>query len=558
MVGSSSSFPDIPNQEQEEALQMLHLLEQIDRITTTGSPEIFIHQTLSLVILFYRAQSGILLLLDPEKEHLVLQGMAGIPGLSAALDEMEFPLSGIAGLSLKRKQIVVINPVHCWNEWKPAVDDPLSLKPERTLVFPLFLRGEPVGVIQLFNHNLTPNSHLLLLGNRIAAEIEQMRQLQASLRRSQRLRALISIIGKISSVLDRDQILRLIINYGRELLDVESCSLFLTDPESGDYILKYASGSSPHDFEEIRVPAGKGIIGHVIQTGQTVLSPDVFKDKRHYNGVDLQTGFITRSILAVPLHLHALVLGGERGSVEEGVIGGMEAVNKRSGEFDEDDLDIFLTLANQAATVLQVARLYREANQLFIDTITALTEAIDARDPYTIGHSRRVSEFAVEIANEMNLSKEDIHQLRIASLLHDVGKIGVPDSILTKPERLTEEEYLVMKQHAAIGERILNSVHILQPMLAGLAEHHERPDGKGYPRGLSGDQISKSGLILAVADVFDALTSDRHYQQAIPVDEAIAILREGAGTKYDSAAISALERAYRAGKIKTEPERRIG
>jgi putative nucleotidyltransferase with HDIG domain len=236
------------------------------------------------------------------------------------------------------------------------------------------------------------------------------------------------------------------------------------------------------------------------------------------------------------------------------IIGGLEAINKIEGNFNEEDIQLLTAFADQAATVLLLARLYADANELFLDTIQAITTAIDAKDPYTRGHAQRVSEFSTVMANELNLPAETIHQIRVGGLLHDVGKIGVPDSILTKPGRLSNDEFEKMKEHPSTGAQIMGKVRMLQEELPALAEHHERIDGKGYPEGLHDEEITLIGRIVAVADVFDALTSNRPYREALSGEEALEILNNNRDTHLDSRCVDALMNAYLKGKIQTQRE----
>ena len=172
------------------------------------------------------------------------------------------------------------------------------------------------------------------------------------------------------------------------------------------------------------------------------------KEERHYKQVDEQSGFVTRSILCVPLRAPSIQLGQERGELQASIIGGAQALNKRNGgAFTQDDIDLFETLASQAATVLKVARLNEETYKLFKGVIKVVAGAVDAKDPYTQGHSQRVSEFAVAIAEELGLPLEQIVHVEIGGILHDVGKIGVPDAILKKDGGLSEQEFDEIKKH---------------------------------------------------------------------------------------------------------------
>ena len=237
------------------------------------------------------------------------------------------------------------------------------------------------------------------------------------------------------------------------------------------------------------------------------------------------------------------------------IIGGLEAINKLDGAFTVEDEQLLVALAHQAATVLHIAHLYADANELFLDTIKALAAAVDAKDPYTEGHSQRVSEFSLAIGRELGLNQEMLHQLRIGSLFHDLGKIGVPDEILVKPDLLTPEEYREMKKHPAIGAKILGQVRMLQNVIPAIEQHHERMDASGYPRGLRGKELSLFGRIVSVADAFDAITSDRPYREGVSAQKAIEMLYSECPDRLDKRCVDALAQAYQKGLIQTQKER---
>jgi len=186
-------------------------------------------------------------------------------------------------------------------------------------------------------------------------------------------------------------------------------------------------------------------------------------------------------------------------------------------------------------------------------TVGALAAAVDAKDRYTRGHSQRVSTYAAAIAYALDLASTDVARVRLAGLLHDVGKIGVPDAILAKPSPLEPEEMAIIQQHPVIGERMLSAVPFLHEILPAVRSHHERQDGRGYPDGLAGDAIPRDAAILMVADSFDAMTSSRPYRPALPFDEACRRLREGSGAQFDPAIVAAFEHALAEGTVRPQP-----
>jgi putative nucleotidyltransferase with HDIG domain len=199
--------------------------------------------------------------------------------------------------------------------------------------------------------------------------------------------------------------------------------------------------------------------------------------------------------------------------------------------------------------VLDLKRAAAENRELFMNSIQMLAGAVDEKDPYTRGHSDRVTKYSVLIAKEMGLNSEFIEILRVSAQLHDVGKIGIEDRILKKPGTLTAEEFEVMKTHTTKGANILRSVAQLKEMVPGIELHHESLDGRGYPHGLKGDQIPPLPRIIAVADTFDALTTTRPYQQAHDTQSALRIIHSLSGTRLDPAAVAALETVFQRGEI---------
>jgi putative nucleotidyltransferase with HDIG domain len=206
-----------------------------------------------------------------------------------------------------------------------------------------------------------------------------------------------------------------------------------------------------------------------------------------------------------------------------------------------DDIESYIARLKRAA---------EETRELFVGSIRMLAAAIDEKDPYTRGHSDRVARYSVFIGEEMGLPDEDLDRLRIAALLHDVGKIGVDDRVLKKPGALTDEEFAVMKQHPTKGANIMRPVAQMKDMIPGIELHHEHMNGRGYPYGLKGEEIPLMARIIAVADTFDAMTTHRPYQSAFESEEALALIRKLAGTKFDPAVVEALDALIHSGKIR--------
>jgi HD-GYP domain-containing protein (c-di-GMP phosphodiesterase class II) len=226
-------------------------------------------------------------------------------------------------------------------------------------------------------------------------------------------------------------------------------------------------------------------------------------------------------------------------------------IGVKSGTLELDDLgESFNKMTDQLRAFIEdLQRAAEENRQLFLGTVKALAAAIDGKDPYTRGHSERVARFSLAIAERMGLPDDEIEKLRISALLHDVGKIGIDDSILKKPAALTDEEFEIMKGHPQKGFKIMSQIPAMRDFLPGMYMHHEMLDGRGYPQGLKGDEIPMQARIVSVADTFDAMTTDRPYQRAMEFKDALARIQTLVGSRYDGQVVAALVEACESGQI---------
>jgi HD-GYP domain-containing protein (c-di-GMP phosphodiesterase class II) len=204
---------------------------------------------------------------------------------------------------------------------------------------------------------------------------------------------------------------------------------------------------------------------------------------------------------------------------------------------------------NIEALVRRLKQALRQNQELFLETIRTLAAAIDAKDPYTRGHSERVASYSMALSRHLGLKQEEIFRIHIAAILHDVGKLGVKDGILNKPGGLSDEEFEVMRQHPSIGAQIMSPIRMLKDIIPGIRNHHETWDGNGYPDRLKGDQIPMVARIIGVADTFDAMTTTRPYQKAMTLDYVLEKIRSMSGTRFDPLVIDAFLAAVEAGDI---------
>lgn len=232
-------------------------------------------------------------------------------------------------------------------------------------------------------------------------------------------------------------------------------------------------------------------------------------------------------------------------SCEENYSGILYFARKDDGKFTDEQMDAAEILASEAAIFVGIHRLYDELELSYSEIIQALAQAIEAKDPYTHGHVERVKSYAVKLGNALNLSKLELDHISKAALLHDVGKIYIPDSILLKPGALSEDEQATMKAHTTAAAELLKDIHSLSSeVLEMVVHHHERYDGKGYPDSLSGDLISRGARIIAIADAFDAMTSDRPYRSGFALNDALDRLKQAKRSQFDPEYVDAFVRLF--------------
>jgi HD-GYP domain-containing protein (c-di-GMP phosphodiesterase class II) len=213
--------------------------------------------------------------------------------------------------------------------------------------------------------------------------------------------------------------------------------------------------------------------------------------------------------------------------------------------FRQGELQLFISLAERLAGVIANSELYENLEQFIVNMVKSLVFAIEAKDLYTRGHSERVSKYSMLMGERLGLDKKEFNNLKWASILHDIGKIGIPESILNKPDRLTDAEYAIIKKHPVKGTEILQPMEQLTGSIPGIFHHHERYDGGGYPQGLKGEEIPLISRIIAVADTFDAINSTRAYRGSKSSEKALEIMGEVAGSQLDARIVDVFKKVYK-------------
>ena len=348
-----------------------------------------------------------------------------------------------------------------------------------------------------------------------------------------RLYALVDVGKVINSSLDLTTVLNEVMDTIVGLTGAERGFLMLANPNGGlDF--RVARNMARETLEEEEFKISSTIAHRVAEQGEPVLTTNAQEDPR-FTGQHSVAIYNLRSILCIPLKLKG------------NITGLIYADNRiRSGAFTQRDLSILTAFANQAAVAIENARLFNdlqrsnfELAQAYDITLEGWARALELRDQETEGHTRRVTELTVRLAKAMGFEGEELDHIRRGALLHDIGKMGIPDRILLKPGKLTDEEQRAMQKHPVYAFEMLEPIEKLRPALDIPHRHHEKWDGSGYPSGLSRRDIPLAARIFAVVDVWDALRSDRPYRESWPVEKVRAYLRAQSGIHFDPQVVSA-------------------
>lgn len=342
------------------------------------------------------------------------------------------------------------------------------------------------------------------------------------------LELLFSYMPKIAAERKMDNLLVLMADLGRSIVSADRCSLWLVDEDAGELWTKVA-----HGVDELRIPLNAGFVGYSVKTGESLLIEDAYQDPRFDRRSDEKTHYRTASVMTVPLM-----------NSQGFVMGVFQAINKKgpSVVFSREDLERLRLTAVYSAKTVESAMLTAELEATQREIIHILGEVSEYRSQETGDHIQRVAEISYKLSKYMGLPLEDAENIRLATPMHDLGKIGIPDAVLNKPGRFTEQEYAIMKTHSELGYNMLcNSKRKLLRFAASIARsHHERWDGKGYPLGLKGEEIPLAGRICAVADVLDALASPRCYKTPWPEDRVKAEFAKQRGSQFQAEIVDVL------------------
>jgi HD-GYP domain-containing protein (c-di-GMP phosphodiesterase class II) len=454
----------------------------------------------------FDAERSSLFLFDWESMELRARFAEGVVGRALVV-----PLRmGIVGTAILRRELLNVTNVYASPYFNPDIDSSLGYHTESLLVVPLLTAdGRILGGLELLNK---PSGFF-------TAEDEQAASDAAA-----RLVRWIERGDYYPAAIEAESIAL------RNNIGCDRSTVFMLDVPTSRLASLHADGG---DGRLISLNMKLGIAGLCAVTGSSLNIAEAWEDPRFDRTVDQRTGFRTRSLLCVALK-----------TASGQPIGVVEVINRREGVFSDSDLATLEAVAGIIAVAIENAMLLADQERQFSTMLDAMTRLMDVHDPLIAGHSCRVAECSVAIGSVLGFNAEELDLLRVAAMLADYGMIGVDDTVLKKNGPLTETEIELVRRHVEITTRIIERVHFtLKYRKAAViaAAHHERLDGKGYPRGLHANEIPVMAKILAVADVFSALTAKRHHRESVSCDEALCILDAGIGSQFDAGAVAALK-----------------
>jgi HD-GYP domain-containing protein (c-di-GMP phosphodiesterase class II) len=442
----------------------------------------------------------------------------------------------IGAVALSRQLVAVRDIADSFDLAAPP--DLASLGIHAALCAPVIHQDALWGTLSVFSSESKDWSEddkrvLSTLGNQAVVALKNAELFDSSQKMVWELGNLMDGLTAVTSTLDIDEVLNQVLLSAAKAVEAQIGVLALEEDQR--MVVRAAHGTDADTAHRLALDLGGEICQDVVSRGVPFMHYDP-KPEAAAGPLD------PRAVLCVPLTLRTRP------------IGVLFLANYVAGKpFSEDHMRLATELGAQASVAIDNARLFTEREQVVLESLKAMAELVDAKDRYTAGHSDRVTEYALMIAREMNYAPGDEatwRRLEQGGLLHDIGKINVPDAILGKPGRLTDEEFDILKRHPVVGYDVLKNLHMLTDELVIVRSHHERFDGKGYPDGKAGDELPIIAWIVAAADAFDAMTSDRPYRKGMSVEVALGEIAKCRGTQFHPAVADAVLKAHDRGSFK--------
>jgi HD-GYP domain-containing protein (c-di-GMP phosphodiesterase class II) len=522
----------------DTALDALGEVSQALTTVTQGS-KVLEQKTLETAVRVTMASAGLLTRTTADGSQATIMSL----GLPSTLDDLVVQNGqGIIGAVMLSGRATAVPDL----SQSPELQSPPDLAHyglHAAITMPMLEDGRLWGTLSVFDvkkREWTTDDQRVLatLGNQGVVAVRNAELYDNNQRSIWELRNLQEALQAATSTLDLNQVLQQVLAGAAKASSAQIGCLALD--ESGKLILKGGFGTDSTTAEKLALGVGGDICRDVMASGKA------FMEAMQQDSPSNDSPLNPRAVLCVPITLRGTPTGV------------LFLANYQAGHaFTPDHRNLVTELAAQAAVAIDNARLFKDREEVILSSLEALANAVDARDPYTAGHSQRVTQYALTIARQMKYSpKEQGAWVRLerGGRLHDIGKIGVPDAILQKAGKLTDDEFAKMKEHPVVGFNILSGLKMLTDELVIVRSHHERYDGKGYPDRKKADELPMFAWIVSAADAIDAMTSDRPYRKASPLEVAVEQVRAGAGTHFHPDVAEAVLDAAHSGALKVIPQ----
>lgn len=491
-------------------------------LTHDGDLKTLLEKIVNEVLNLLKSESAIIIL--KEQDEFIYRFGFSVNVNEAVIQKIED--------AFKEKKIDVSLFSELIEKKEPIILDSTSGTPLKELGFikniiatPLVVKNEITGILCVMNKKDGFNGEdinlMVSLASPVAMIIENFKLRLKSITDLTEIAILIKAIDIVNSQENLENVLNKLMILARELIDAVGTSILLYSEEKDALYFAAVTGEKKDELKDVLVPRGKGIAGYVFETGESILIEDVRSDERWSSIADEKSGFVTQTLIAVPL------------KINERVIGVVEGINKKGGaRFTKKDLRMLMTFSNSAAIALYKARQYEELERTLWLTMNAISDLVNPFDPSQRGRALRISDVSQKIAKEMDLPLDDINTLKWAAVLNEIGKLLIPPGILEKKEMLTPEEYeAVLKVPKLVGG-LFPGIKKFKDAIPVIENIYERYDGTG-PGGKKADEIPLLARILSLAVAFDSLTSDKQYRKKLSDKSAIEEIKKFEGLQFD-------------------------
>jgi HD-GYP domain-containing protein (c-di-GMP phosphodiesterase class II) len=520
------------------------LTQLISVMNTTTRLDNILRYVLDLICMVTTAEASIIMTKEViESDDLTVKAVSN---LDKKLVGKSWPVcKGLIGEAYCTAKPKISNKPSSEPGFSPELSTFLGIDIKTVMAFPLNAENGIVGSLEVINKKdglsfMADDAALAdILVEQVAQLVGQATALKSTEAKIQRFNTLLTVSKEITQLDNLHSLLEKIMNSAKKVMRADASSLFLIDDKTNEMYIESAQGDVGEKISQIRMPIGKGIAGWVAQKGVPQLVPDAYQDARFNPDFDRKTGYRTKSVVCVPLEFK---------SKTTGVIQIINALDKET--FDDEDMAYLTALAGQAAVAIENARLMMTNKELFLNVVMALVKMIDSRYKFFAGHSTRVATYASMTARLMGLTGETVERIQICGFLHDIGRLQIPESILVKPGPLGPQELAVIKMQPVFGAKIVQGIKQLDYAVPALMFHMEQFNGKGYPKGLSGEQIPLFARIIGLCSAFDAMCSERPYHKPMEMATARGKVASLSGGQFDPAVAKAFLAAYDKGLIK--------